>query len=189
MHNALTFDFDRLQPDSAVIELEWKKIAVPFKVSVNVHDLVLASLKRQLRNQSQYTWSWNDAASYLLAEKIDLDVALTYADKSIENEDRFENELTKSRLLVALNRKEEAAAAQKKALNFATPLQVHYFARQLFSEKHTAEAFAIFQENAKKHPEQWFVHTGMARLYSAQGKFDEAAKEMKLAMTSAPNDQ
>ena len=37
MHNALTYDFDQLQPDSAVVELEWEKIAVPFKVSVDVH--------------------------------------------------------------------------------------------------------------------------------------------------------
>jgi len=45
MHNALTYSVDRLQPDSAVVELEWEKITVPFKVSVNVHDTVLASLK------------------------------------------------------------------------------------------------------------------------------------------------
>jgi hypothetical protein len=52
VHNALTFDFDQLQPDSAVVELEWEKIAVPFKVSVDVHDVVQASLKKQLRNLS-----------------------------------------------------------------------------------------------------------------------------------------
>src|SRR5579862_4697321 len=64
MHNALTYDFDKLQPDSAVVELQWEKLAVPFKVSVDVHDVVLASLKKQLRNLSQYTWlSWNDAAN------------------------------------------------------------------------------------------------------------------------------
>lgn len=53
MHNALTYDFDQLQPDSALVELEWEKIAVPFKVSVDVHDVVEASLKKQLRNLSQ----------------------------------------------------------------------------------------------------------------------------------------
>ncbi len=59
MHNALTYDFDDLQNDSAVVELEWEKVAVPFKVSVDVHDVVQASLKKQLRNLSQYTWiSW-----------------------------------------------------------------------------------------------------------------------------------
>lgn len=187
MHNALTYDFDKLQPDSAVVELQWEKLAVPFKVSVDVHDVVLASLKKQLRNLSQYTWlSWNDAANYLLTEKIALDQALAYVNKSIENEDRYENELTKSRVLMALNRKDEAAVAQKKALDFATPLQVHLYARQLQTEKRNDEAFAIFRENAKKHPDQWFVHTGLARVYCGEGKFDDAVAEMKLASAAAP---
>jgi tetratricopeptide (TPR) repeat protein len=190
MHNALTYDFDQLQPDSAVVELEWEKIAVPFKVSVDVHGVVQASLKKQLRNLSQYTWiSWDDAANYLLAEKIALDDALTYANKSIENEDRFDNELTKSKVLTALNRKDEATTAEKKALELASPLQIHIFARQLQAEKRNEEAFAIFRENAKKHPDQWFVHSGLARIYSSQGKFDDAAKEMKLALAGAPDNQ
>ena len=190
MHNALTYDFDNLQPDSAVVELEWEKVAVPFKVSVDVHDVVEASLKKQLRNLSQYTWmSWNDAANYLLAEKAALDDALAYANKSIENEDRYDNEMTKSKILTALNRKDEAATAQKKALDLASPLQVHMYARQLQAEKRSEEAFAIFRENAKKHPGQWFVHSGLARMYCAQGKFDDAAKEMKLALAGAPDDQ
>jgi len=190
MHNALTYDFDQLQPDSAVVELQWEKIAVPFKVSVDVHDLVQAGLKKQLRNLSQYTWmSWDDAANYLLTEKVALDDALTYANKSIENEDRFDNELTKSKVLTALNRKDEAATAQKKALDMASPLQIHLFARGLQGEKRNDEAFAIFRENAKKHPDQWFVHSGLARMYCAQGKFDDAAKEMKVALAGAPDNQ
>jgi tetratricopeptide (TPR) repeat protein len=190
MHNALTYEFAELQPDSTVVEMEWEKVAVPFKVSVAVHDLVEASLKKQLRNLSQYTWiSWDDAATYLLTEKVDLEQALKYADKSIETEDRFDNELTKSRVLLALNRKDEATAAEKKALEMASPLQVHIYGRQLQAEKHPEEAFAIFRENAKKHPEMWFVHAGLARVYSSQGKFDDAAKEMKVAVEKAPENQ
>jgi len=190
MHNALTYDFDELKPDSAVVELEWEKVAVPFKVSVDVHDLVEASLKKQLRNLSQYTWqSWDDAANYLLAEKVDLDGALIYANKSIENEDRFDNEDTKAKVLTALNRKDDAAMAQKKALELASAQQMHGYGRQLMGEKRNEEAFAIFRENAKKHPEGWIVHGGLARMYSAQGKFDDAAKEMKLAMAGAPDNQ
>jgi hypothetical protein len=190
MHNALTYDFDQLQKDSAVVEMEWEKIAVPFKVSVDVHDVVEASLKKQLRNLSQYTWmSWDNAANYLLAEKVNLDDALTYANKSIENEDRFDSEMTKSQVLAALNRKDEAAAAEKKALALAGPLQVHQYARQLLGQKRNEEAYAVFRENAQKHPDQWFVHTGLARMYCAQNKFDDAAKEMKLSMAAAPGDQ
>jgi tetratricopeptide (TPR) repeat protein len=190
IHNALTYDFDDLQKDSAVVELEWEKIAVPFKVSVDVHDVVQASLKKQLRNLSQYTWmSGDEAANYLLAEKIAPDEALAYVNKSIENEDRYDNELTKSKVLTALNRKDEAAAAQKKALDMASPLQIHFFARGLQGEKRNEEAFVIFRENAKKHPDQWFVHSGMARMYCSQGKFDDAAKEMKVALAGAPDNQ
>src|ERR1039457_1140429 len=95
MHNALTYDFDQLQPDSAVVELEGEKMAVPFKVSVDVHDVVQTSLKKQLRNLSQYTWmSWDNAANYLLAEKVGLEDALNYANKSVENEDRYDTEMT-----------------------------------------------------------------------------------------------
>jgi hypothetical protein len=190
MHNALTYDFDQLQPDSAVVVLQWEKVAVPFKVGVDVHDIVQASLKKQLRNLSQYTWmSWDDAANYLLAEKVALDDALNYSNKSIENEDRYDNEMTKSQLLAALNRKEEGAAAEKKALAMASPLQVHLYARQLQGQKRPDEAYVIFRDNAKKHPELWFVHSGLARIYSSQGKFDDAAKEMKLALEKAPDNQ
>jgi tetratricopeptide (TPR) repeat protein len=190
MHNALTYDFANLQPDSAVVELEWEKVAVPFKVSVDVHDVVEASLRKQLRSLSQYTWvSWDEAANYLLTEKVALDSALIYANKSIENEDRYDNEITKSKVLKALNRKDESAAAEKKALELAGPLQIHQYARQLLGEKRNEEAYAIFRENAQKHPDQWFVHTGLARMYSAQSKFDDATKEMKLSLAAAPNDQ
>jgi len=190
MHEALTYDFDDVKPESTVVTLEWEKLAVPFKVGVDVHPIVEASLKNQLRNLSQYTWiSWDDAANYLLAEKVDYDDALTYANKSIENEDRFDNEITKSKVLIAMNRKDEAATAEKRALDLANPLQLHIYARGLQGEKRSEEAFVIFRDNAQKHPDMWFVHSGLARIYCSQGKYDDAAKEMKLALAGAPDNQ
>jgi hypothetical protein len=190
MHNALTYDFDNVQPDSAVVELEWEKVAVPFKVAVDVHEITEASMQKQLRGLGQYTWEgWDEAATYLLTEKTDYEDALTYANKSIDTEDRYDNELTKSKILLAMNRKDDAMTAQKRALDLATPLQIHFFARGLQAEKHNEEAYAIFRENAKKHPDMWFTHTGLARMYSSQGNFDDAAKEMKLALASAPDNQ
>jgi tetratricopeptide (TPR) repeat protein len=190
MHNALTYDFDQLTASSAVAVLEWEKVAVPFKISVDVHEVVQASLKKQLRNLSQYTWmSGDDAANYLLTEKVALDDALKYVDASITNEDRYDNEMTRSNVLAALNRKDEAAAGEKKALALANPLQMHTYARNLQGQKRADDAFAIFRDNAKKHPEMWFTHAGMARVLSGQGKFDDAAKEMKIALEKAPDNQ
>lgn len=187
MHNALTYEFDQLQPDSAVIELEWEKIAVPFKVAVDVHDIAMSSLKKQLRSLSRYTWlGWEEGAEYLLAERLNIDEALAYADTSIKMEDRYDNEMTKSKILAALNRGDEAVTAQKKALALGTALQVDQFARELLTEKRNEAAFAIFRENATKHPNQWFVHEGLARMYSAQGKLGDAEREMKVALADAP---
>ncbi|HUR97360.1 MAG TPA: DUF2911 domain-containing protein [Pyrinomonadaceae bacterium] len=190
MHNALTFEFDELQPQSAVVDLKWEKIRIPIKVTVDVHAMVRASLAKQLRTLARYTWiSWDDAANYLLAEKIDLDVALAYANKSIENEDRFDNEITKSNVLTALNRQGEAASAERKALDLGTPFQVHQFARDLMKASRRDDAFKIFRENAQKHPDVWLVHDGLARMYSAQGKIVEAKNEIRAALKNAPADQ
>src|ERR1700726_1112326 len=69
-HNALTYDFDDVKPDSAVITLRWEKVAVPFKAAVKVNDIVEASLQRQLRGLNQYYWEgWDDAANYFLTSK------------------------------------------------------------------------------------------------------------------------
>jgi len=190
MHEALTYDFDNPKDDSAIVTLRWEKVAVPFTLGVNVNQVVDASLQKQLRGLAQYTWmSWDDAANFLLTAKVNYPEALKYSDLSIQNEDRFENELTKSKVLTAMDRKDDSKVAEKKALGLANPLQIHLYARGLQAEKRNDEAFAIFRENAQKHPDQWFVHSGLARIYCSQGKYDDAAKEMKIALSSAPDNQ
>ena len=189
-HEALTYDFDQPTKDATVVTLRWEKVAVPFKVGVDTNPIVEASLNKQLRGLAQYNWiSWDEAANYLLASKVDLDQALKYEDESIQQEERFDNLLTRSQILDAMGRKEEAKAAEGKALAKANPLQVHMFARGLQGQDRTAEAYDIFRSNAKKNPDKWFVHSGLARIYSANGDYDNAAKEMKLALAGAPDQQ
>ena len=101
-----------------MVTLRWEKVAVPFKVGVNTHEIVAANLHNQLRGLSQYSWEgWDDAANYLLQEKIDLDEALKYSDRSIQNEARYDNFMTKAQVLDALGRKDEATTARNKALD------------------------------------------------------------------------
>jgi tetratricopeptide (TPR) repeat protein len=188
LHNALAYDFEDLKPDFTLVTLRWEKVAVPFKVAVDVPHLVQASLDKQLRSLSQYTWmSWDEAANYYLDNKLDSLQALKYADTSIQNEERFENMVTKSKALERLDKKDEATAVRNKAFERGTALQVHMYARGLQNDKRQDEAFAIFRSNAQKNPNAWVVHTGMARVYSGSGDFDNAVKEMKLAADGAPD--
>ena len=190
MREALTYDFDDVKADSAVVTLRWEKLAVPFKVDVNVHDIVQASLRNQLQGLAQYTWEgWDDAANYLLANKYDLDEALKYEETSIGTEPRFDNLLTKSQILDAMGRKDEATAAKNKALERATAAQLYAYGRQLQGEGKQDQAFDFFRQAAKKDPNDWQVHDGTARIYSAKGDFDNALKEIKITLAGAPDNQ
>ena len=188
LHDALAYDFDDLKPESAVVTMRWDKVAVPFKVTVNVNDIVTASIHKQLYGLNQYYWEgWDDAAGYFLANKINLDEALKYEDHSIEAEERYDNLMSKSKILDAMGRTQDADMVRAKALDKGSALQLYFYARQLQNEKKQDQALVIYRANAKKFPDYWTSHVGMARVYSAQGDFDNAVKEIKVALTAAPD--
>jgi len=188
LHDALAYDFDDVKPDSAVITMRWDKVAVPFKVAVNVNDIVTASIHRQVRGFSQYYWEgWDDAAGYFLTNKINLAEALKDEDQSILIEERYDNLMNKSRILEAMGRSSDAAPVRTKALDLGNAGQLYTYARQLQGEKKQEEAFAIYRSLAKKFPNDWITHAGMARVYSGQGDYDNAVKEMKLSLAGAPD--
>ena len=190
-HDALAYDFDDVKPDSTVVTMRWDKVAVPFKVAVKVNDIVAASIHQQLHGLSGYYYweSWDDAASYFLANKIDLDEALKDEDQSLQIEEHYDNLMNKSKILEAMGRKQDADVFHAKALDKGSALQLYFYGRQLQGEKKREAAFSIFRANAKKFPDHWTSHVGLARVYSGQGDFDNAVKEMQLALTSAPDDR
>jgi tetratricopeptide (TPR) repeat protein len=188
MKEALAYEVDDVTPDSAVISLRWEKLAVPFKVEVNTHEIVAQNLHAQLRGLAQYTWDgWDDAANYFLTNKYNLEEALKYEDRSIGVEERYDNLINKSRILDAMNRKDEATVARNKALGMANVTQLHTYGRQLQLAGKQDEAFAVFRTNIKKDPNHWLVRTEAARMAVAKGDYDNATKEMKLALAAAPD--
>lgn len=186
MHEALTYDFDDPKPNAVTIVMRWDKIAVPFKVEVNTNEAVEQSLQNQLRGRVQYEWqSWDEAATYLADNKMNPEEALKDADHSIQVEERFENLMTKARILDTLNRKDEATTARNKALDMGTAIQIHVYGRQLQIQGKTEDAFNVFRTNVKKYPDNWLVHSEVARMACAKGDFDTAVKEMKIAAAGA----
>ncbi|MBV9341935.1 MAG: DUF2911 domain-containing protein [Acidobacteria bacterium] len=183
---ALSYEFDDLRPNSAVIVMRWEKVAVPFKVEVNTPEIVQESLRKQLRGRVQFEWQpWMEAANYLLDNKLSAEEAAKYAEQSISIEDRFENEMTKAQALAALGRKEAAAATEARALGMGSQIQIHGFGRMLQSQGKQNEALELFRSNIKKDPNTWVAHNETARLAVARGDFDTAIREMKTAATLA----
>jgi Protein of unknown function (DUF2911) len=187
-NEALIYTFDDVKPDSAAATLRWEKLAVPFHISVDVNAIVLRSIQNQLRNTGGFTWAgYDEAATWLLDTNANLDQAMKWEDRSILVEERFDNLLTKSQILEAQGKKQEAEATKAKALDLASGYQLHAYGRGLQLQKKQDEGFAIFQINIKKRPNEWYTHGEIARIASAKGDFATAAKEMNLALASAPD--
>jgi tetratricopeptide (TPR) repeat protein len=184
---ALSYEFDSPLPDAAVITMRWEKVAVPFTVSVDTRAIVAHSLRNQLRGRAQLEWqAWQEAANYLLQNKLGAEEAATYADRSIAIEDRFENELTKARALTALGRTNDALTARNKALSLGSQQQIHSYARGLQGIGQQQEMLDIFRSNITKDPNSWIAHSEASRLAVAAADFEAAVKEAKLAVAVAP---
>src|SRR6266704_546377 len=186
---AMEFEFGDLKPTSTAVTLKWEKLGIPFTVSVNDADQTLQNIRAQMKGAGQFAWQAPDqAAQFCLTRKTNLDEALSWADASVQNEERFDNLSTKADILKALNRPDEAKAAWNHALEIATPVQLYSYGRRLQGEKKGAEAMEIFQAVAKRFPQTVYGHLAEARVKSAAGDFSGATAEATQAQNAAPTD-
>ena len=66
----LKYEFADQTPSSAVVQLEWEKLIIPFKIDVDVVNTQLASFRRELRSDKGFTWeNWDQAASFCAQHK------------------------------------------------------------------------------------------------------------------------
>ena len=188
--DSLAYTFDDIKPESAAVTLRWGKVAVPFHVSVDVNAITERSIRNQLRNVGGFTWAgFDEAGNWSLDNNYKLDEGLKWEETSIQNEERFDNLETKSRILDAMGKKQEGADTLKKALEQANAIQLYVYARGLQRQKQQDKAFELYREDAKKYPNHWITHVGTARIDSASGNFDDAVKEMKIAVAGTSGAQ
>jgi hypothetical protein len=188
MMDTLTYTFDDMKPDSTQATLRWEKAAVPFLVSADVKAITLKSIRNQLRSVGGFTWAgYDEAAQWCLDNNYELEQALKWEDTSIQNEERFENLESKSRILAAMGKKEESAKVLNTALEKANVTQLYVYARGLQRSGNAKRAFELYPDVVKRDPNHWLGHLAQARIDSNAGDFANASKEMKLAITGAPD--
>jgi hypothetical protein len=188
--DTLAYTFDDMKPDSTTVTLRWGKVGVPFHISVDTNAITDRSINNQLRSIGGFTWAgYDEAANWNLDNNYKLDEALKWEDTSIQNEERFDNLETKSRILDAMGKKQEAAAALAQAFEKANAVQIYVYARGLQRQNQQDKAFELYRRGAKQYPNHWISHVALARIASASGNFDEAVKEMKLAVAGTNGPQ
>ncbi|MEO6167322.1 MAG: DUF2911 domain-containing protein, partial [Chitinophagales bacterium] len=201
-HEWLTYEFTDRELDHATCALLWENKMIPFSIRVpDMTQLYVDNMRRQLQNATGFDWqNWSNAANFLLANflltnKTNLEEALKWSDNSISmpfvGVENFTTLSTKSQILDAMGKKDEAKVLMEKAINHptATALQVHFYGRQLLGQGKKEDAMKVFQVNEKQHPTEWVVNVGMARGYSAMGNYKSALKYAKIAYEKAPDPQ
>ncbi|MDB4292828.1 DUF2911 domain-containing protein [Maribacter sp.] len=190
----LTFEFIDVNATSAIAALNWGEKQIPFKVEVDVTNVVLADIREKLQSSPGFNrQSWEQAANFALNNGGDLDEALGWINAAIEgqffSQKNFNNMGIKSRILAKQGKSAEAEAIMDEALPSATVLQIHAYGRQLIGQGQKEKALKVFQTNAKMNKGAWPVDFGLARGYSGMGKYKTALKHLKIAEGRAPDKQ
>jgi len=166
----LKYEFTQQTETSAVIELQWEKIRIPFNVSVGLQKLQIESFRREF-NSGQFYQYWQNmhtAASYCLVNNINLEEGLSWADRSINTyfgETNFLTLSTYAGLLEKFNRTREADSLMQKAFPMATPLQLLLYGSNLNKMKQHKKAFDFFKMSYDKNPNENFSLLGMGMGY------------------------
>ncbi len=188
----LTFEFVDVDASSAVAALKWEKKLIPFKVEVNVTDIVLADIRQKLENSPGFNrQTWEQAAGYSLNNGGDLNEALGWINGAIAgqffSQKNFNNMNIKAGILRKLGKTDEATSVMDEALTMATIFETHGYGRQLLAQGKLERALSIFKMNAKKNKGKWPVDFGLARGYAANGKYKTALKHLMVAEGRAPD--
>lgn len=191
----LTYEFTDRRGDKATVALKWEELAVPFTISVDdATSLHLARIREELRNFTGFSYqNWIAAAQYALTAKRPndaLEFATVAAKRPGIGQENFQTLNMLANAQEAAGQTAESAATREKALNHQTAsvTDLHQYGRQLLNQKKTAEAVKVWELNAKRFPNQWPVHVGLARGYSAAGRYKDALKHAKLALAQAPDE-
>jgi hypothetical protein len=190
----LTYEFPERKLDTATAALKWENLALPFTLTVdNPNDLYAENMAKELRSTAGFSWEgWLAASQFTLRRKTHLDQGLKWAESAVSpltGQENFTTLVNLSDLQAANGHDADAAKTLDRALNHpsAGPIDLHLYGRQLLAQKKSAEALKVFQLNAKRHPNVWPVHVGLARGYAANNRPKEALAEAKLALPQAPD--
>lgn len=185
----LKYEFIEHREKYCVIALQWEKLSIPFKVDVDVDNIVLARMREQVTGQRGFNpLNLQAAANYFINKGINLEEALAWAQRSA-NFKSFATLNALSSAYAKMNRLKESDSAMNQALAYAAPAQYLNVGRNLISAKRVDRALEVFTANQKKNGDIFQVNAGFMSYYSAKGDFKKALEYGNKALAQAPNDQ
>ena len=182
----LKYEFIEHKEKHCVIALQWEKLSIPFKVDVDVENIVLARMREQTTGQRGFNaLNLQAAANYFSNKGIYLDEALGWAQRGA-NFKSFATLNALSSVYGKMNKMKEADSAMNEALAYALPAQYLNVGRNLITAKRLDRALEVFNANQKKNGDVFQVNAGFMSYYSAKGDFQKALEYANKALAQAP---
>ncbi len=191
----LTYEFIDRQETSCTASLKWDELSIPFTISLsNSKEIYVAHIQDEMRGNTGFSWTnRNTAANYCLQNDVNLEEALAWQKVTVVNSfmgsENASTLQTLAGLQLKLNDEEGGITTLMKAAKHATSnvFQIHGIGRQLLSTDEKERALELFKYNLKTSGDVWPVNVGLARGYSAMGKYVDALRHAKVALERAPN--
>jgi hypothetical protein len=189
MTERLLYTFDDLRGDGVTLTLRWEKLAVPIVLGIDADQVVLDSLATQLRGIPQFfPDGWGQAATWALQHG-HLAEASRWADSSIKIQPRYPALAVKAAVLERQGDKAAADSLRQRAYAIATEPQLNAAGYQLLRAKRVDDAIALFQRNAKAHPDSWNVYDSLGEAYGVKGDRKLAVTNYRKAMSMTADPQ
>ncbi len=188
----LAYNFSNQTEQSVDLVLEWEGWRIPFTVGVDLVKTTLDHIRTQMSGAAGFDPpSLESAAAWCLRSQVNTEEALAWinsaTDPNLGGVKTFSVLSIKAGLLNKLNRKAEADAIMKAAMDNATVNELHNYGRRLLTEKKVNEAMEVFELNHKKNNGAWPTNAGLMRGYSAKGDLKKALEYANKAVEQAPS--
>jgi len=182
----LKYEFIEHKEKYCVIALQWEKISIPFKVDVDVDNIVLARMREQVTGQRGFNaFNLQAAANYFINKNINLEEALAWQQRAALTK-TFSTLNTLATAYTKLNRLKEADSTINEALAFANANQYLNLGRGLIQAKRIDRSLEIFNAAQKKFGDAFTVNAGFMSYYSAKGDFTKALEYANKTLAQAP---
>jgi tetratricopeptide (TPR) repeat protein len=189
----LKYEFIEHREKYCVIAMQWEKISVPFKVEVDVDNIVLARLREQVTSQKQFnSTNMIQASSWCFNKNINLDEALVWAQRAITGFQGQKSYVSMRNLATGyekLNRLTQADSVMNEALTMANANQYIGYGRALITQKRNDKGLEIMSAAKTKFGDVYAVNNGLSFAYSAKGDYKKALEHAEKALTQANEPQ
>lgn len=184
----LKYEFIEHKEKYCVIAMQWENWSIPFRVDVDVENIVIARMREQVSSQKGFNaFNMLAAAQYCLNKNLNLPEATEWAKRAAATKS-FATLNVLGTAYTKMNMLKEADSTMQEALVFAGVNQYLGYGRSLIAAKRADKALEIFLASQKKSGDVYAANAGLMYGYSAKGDYKKALSFAEKALAQAPND-